>query len=59
MSMLPQDPFILVSFVNTELRDRFPSLEDFCEDHQVEREDLLQRLERAGFRYDQEHNRFH
>ena len=31
--MLPQDPFILLSFVNTQLRDRFDSLEALCEEH--------------------------
>lgn len=50
--MLPQDPYILLSFVNTELRDRFESLEALCEDHQVERADLVRRLEKAGFHYD-------
>lgn len=28
--MLPQDPYILLSFVNTKLRDEYESLESFC-----------------------------
>ena len=28
--MLPQDPYILLSFVNTKLRDEYESLESLC-----------------------------
>ena len=28
--MLPKDPVILLSFVNTKLRDEFASLEELC-----------------------------
>ena len=56
--MLPQDPYILLSFVNTELRDRFDSLEAFCEDHPAERSELVQKLEEAGFHYDPAQKRF-
>lgn len=28
--MLPKDPMILLSVVNTKLRDEFPSLEELC-----------------------------
>ena len=27
---LPKDPAILVSYLNTQLRDFYPSLEEFC-----------------------------
>ena len=56
--MLPQDPFILLSFVNTELRDRFDCLEDFCEDHQVEQSEIVKKLEQAGFHYDRSLKKF-
>ena len=46
--MLPQDPFILLSFVNTQLRDRFDSLEALCEEHQCAPEELRKKLEAAG-----------
>ena len=42
--MLPQDPFILLSFVNTQLRDRFDSLEALCEEHQCAPEELRKKL---------------
>lgn len=50
--MLPQDPFILLSYVNTQLRDNFSSLEAFCEDTGVPAEELISRLGQAGFQYD-------
>ena len=28
--MIPQDPYILLSFVNTKLRDEYGSLEELC-----------------------------
>lgn len=56
--MLPQDPYILVSFLNTELRDRFDSLEELCQFHQAQPPELLDRLERIGFRYDPAQKRF-
>ena len=56
--MLPQDPFILLSFVNTQLRDRFDSLEALCEEHQSAPEELRKKLEAVGVRYDKAHNQF-
>ena len=38
--MLPKDPFILLSYVNTRLRDRFSDLEELCEDEQIDRDAL-------------------
>ncbi|MDE6238432.1 MAG: DUF4250 domain-containing protein, partial [Muribaculaceae bacterium] len=32
MDNLPQDPFILLSYVNTKLRDDYSSLDSMCED---------------------------
>lgn len=56
--MLPQDPFILLSYVNTQLRDNFPSLEAFCDDAGIPAEEVVSRLEKAGFRYDPEQRQF-
>lgn len=30
--MIPQDPVILLSYVNTKLRDQYSSLEQMCHD---------------------------
>lgn len=56
--MLPQDPYILLSYVNTQLRDNFSSLEAFCDDCGVCVADLVSRLEGAGFQYDADNRQF-
>ena len=35
MHTLPKDPVMLLSFVNLKLRDKYPSLEDFCADYNI------------------------
>ena len=56
--MLPQDPYILLSFINTRLRDDYPSPEQLCEGLDIEWEELVARLAAAGFVYDENTNQF-
>ena len=56
--MLPADPMILLSVVNTRLRDLYPSLEELCRAEDVSPQELEQRLSAVGFRYDPAQNRF-
>ena len=56
--MLPKDPFILLSYINTQLRDRYASLDDLCEDLDADRFALTARLAEVGYEYDPEQNRF-
>ena len=56
--MLPQDPVILLSYVNTKLRDDYPSLDALCDDLDADREELVRRLETVGYTYDEDKNRF-
>lgn len=56
--MLPRDPMILFSYVNTQLRDRGVSLEDFCAKENVDRTQLCATLSEIGFEYDPAANRF-
>ena len=56
--MLPQDPVILLSFVNTKLRDCYPSLEELCDDLQADQEQLSEKLAGIDYRYDPERNQF-
>ncbi len=50
-SSLPTDDNILLSLVNTKLRDG-DTLADFCAAYGVEEGELVSRLARAGFKYD-------
>lgn len=54
--MLPENPAMLVSYLNLKLRDYYDSLADLCEDEDIPEAELLERLARAGYRYDAETN---
>ncbi|MCI8466275.1 MAG: DUF4250 domain-containing protein [Lachnospiraceae bacterium] len=55
---LPGDAAMLVSVVNMKLRDFYPSLEAFCEDAEIEEEELKERLAVIDYIYDREQNQF-
>ncbi len=55
---LPQDSYMLLSVVNTYLRDRYPSLAAFCEAEEVDQEALVEKLGRVDFIYEPEFNQF-
>ena len=55
---LPQDDFILLSFVNTKLRDEYGSLETLCEDLDLPQGSIVARLESLGYAYDEDSNAF-
>ena len=54
---LPVDDNILLSLVNTRLRDG-ASLDDFCAEYGVTQAELLKKLSEAGYAYDEENNSF-
>lgn len=56
--MLPQDPVILLSVVNTRLRDGCGCLEELCSQEDVCLEDLCAKLAAMGYTYDPESNQF-
>ena len=56
--MLPQDPEILVSFLNIKLRDNYNSLMDLCDDLDEDEASLLKIMDKAGYRYDPDTNQF-
>ena len=55
---IPNDPAILLSYVNTKLRDDFPSLEELCKCLCVKRDLIENKLSALGYAYDREKNRF-
>ena len=46
--MMPKDPVMLLSYVNTQLRDFYPSLAEFCAAMQTEESDLREKLALPG-----------
>ena len=55
---LPQDPMMLFSVINMKLRDFYPSLDSLCEDLNVSKEEIVNRLQAIGFEYNEEQNKF-
>lgn len=58
MLNLPKDPVMLLSFVNTQLRDNFSSLESFCEEADLSPADLKEKLSKINYEYVAEQNQF-
>ena len=56
--MIPQDPVMLLSFLNLKLRDYYGSLDALCEDLELDREEILQKMKQIDYTYDEENNRF-
>ncbi len=55
---IPNDPAILLSFVNTKLRDYYKSLEEMCSDMELNQKELESKLSKIGYEYKREHNQF-
>lgn len=55
---VPKDPMILLSFINTNLRDHYSSLDSLCEDKAIDREQLEATLSAIDYHYDKKLNRF-
>ena len=55
---LPGDPVILLGVVNTKLRDFYASLDEMCEDMQISRETLTEKLAAIEYEYDAGRNQF-
>ena len=56
--MLPQDPYILLSYVNTKLRDEYASLDALCGGLDADQAALVETLSGAGYAYDRSANQF-
>lgn len=55
---LPKDPMLLLSVVNTKLRDQYTSLNALCEDMQADREKMETKLQNIDYTYDENTNQF-
>lgn len=56
--MVPQDPVMLLSVLNLKLRDFYGSLDALCEDLDLNREEILEKMKQIDYAYDEENNRF-
>ena len=58
MTVLPEDPMILFSFINTKIRDNYASLDELCDDMHISKADLVAKLGSVGFEYNPPQNKF-
>lgn len=59
--MIPQDPVILLSYINTQLRDNYSDLNALADGLDISMDELkniTQKLEAIGYKYDNSSNRF-
>lgn len=53
-----ENPVILLSIINTKLRDQYSSIEDLCDDLDYEKDKVDAILNGAGYFYDREQNQY-
>lgn len=55
---LPNDPVMLLSFINMKLRDNYTSLDALCDDLDADAAELRGKLSAIGYEYDAGRNQF-
>ena len=58
MAEYPKDPIMLLSWTNMKLRDFYSSLDELCDDLEIDRKELEDKLKNAGCTYNMELNKF-
>ena len=55
---MPNNPMMLLSFVNMKLRDEYDTLDELCASFMVEKEDVIEKLASVGYEYNEENRCF-
>lgn len=55
---IPKDPVILVSYINTQLRDFYPSLSELCKSLSLDEADICEKLDSIDYHYNADINQF-
>ena len=55
---LPKDPVMLLSLINTKLRDYNSSLDDFCKETNLNEDEIKKKLEMIDYHYNEDRNQF-
>ncbi|MBQ1190341.1 MAG: DUF4250 domain-containing protein [Lachnospiraceae bacterium] len=58
MTKFPKDPAMLLSYVNTQLRDFYPSMEELCKAMDVDKCEIDEKLAMIDYEYDPVSNRY-
>lgn len=54
----PNDPMILLSYINTQLRDNYNTFEELCKSMCVDGQEIKSKLSVIDYAYDETLNRF-
>lgn len=57
-SIKTMDPNILLSIINTKLRDQYSSLDILCEELMITKDEVIKKLNDIGYNYNQGENQF-
>ena len=55
---LPNNPYLLLSFINTKLRDNYSSLDELVDDFNYDKNEIIERLAAIDYYYDENQNQF-
>ncbi len=55
---LPNNPFVLLSYINTKLRDNYSSLDDLVDDLDLNKDEIIDTLKSINYEYDESLNKF-
>lgn len=58
MANIPNDPMMLLSFLNMKLRDFYPNLDALCQDLELDKDAIVDKLAAIDYHYDETLNRF-
>lgn len=58
MNTIPKDPVILLSYINTQLRDFYPSVEELAKSLDISIPELTETLSSIDYHYDSTTNQF-
>lgn len=58
INTLPKDPMILLSVINTKLRDYYKDLDTLCQELEVNKDELAAKLDTIDYQYDKDRNQF-
>ena len=55
---IPSNPFALLSFINTKLRDEYDSLNSLVDDLDLNKDEIINALKSINYEYDESLNKF-
>ena len=55
---IPNDPVMLLSFVNMQLRDHYSNFNDFCKTNSLDKKLITDKLASIDYQYNESTNQF-